>query len=37
VEGILNGIRCVGVTRGDTKFRFCADNALQGLSIEQEH
>ena len=37
VEGVLNGIGCVDVTRGDTKFRFCADNALQGLSIEQEH
>ena len=33
LEGILNGIGCVDVARGDTKFRFCADNALQGLLI----
>ena len=35
VEGILNGIGRVDVTRGDAKFRFCADNALQGLSISK--
>ena len=37
VEGILNGIRGVDVTRGDTKFRFCADNALQKRLSAEEH